>query len=357
VGAAERARRVIRVAVVSPRYWPETRRGTERLAHDLVRGLARRGLAPRLITSHPRARPRRSVEDGVDVLRVPRLPERRLDRRGYEQHLGHVPAAALALRTARPRDDLVHALHPTSALAAPPGTPLVLGLMGLPDRAALVSRRRRLDILLRALDRAGAVVVLSEAARGALRRWLGVDAHVIAPGVDLARFAPGTQDDRAPVPTVLCAADPREPRKRVGDLLAAFALVREHHPDARLVLDARRATADPGGGVVAADLTDLPAAYRSAWVTALPAVDEAFGLVALESLACGTPVVAARSGALPELTDRLHAPGDVEGLAARLLDALADPGDPAAHRARAEPLSVDRTAAAHHALYADLLGS
>jgi glycosyltransferase involved in cell wall biosynthesis len=348
---------VIRVAVVSPRYWPETRRGTERLAHDLVRGLARRAVAPRLVTSHAKPRPRRSVEDGVDVLRVPRLPEGRLDRRGFEQHLGHVPAAALALLAARPRDDLVHALHPASALAAPPGTPLVLGLMGLPDRVALVSRRKRLDVLLRALDRAGAVVVLSEAARTALRRWLAVDARVIAPGVDLARFAPGSAANRAPVPTVLCAADPREPRKRVGDLLAAFALVREQQPEARLVLDARRAAGDPARGVVAADLTDLPAAYRAAWVTALPAVDEAFGLVALESLACGTPVVAARSGALPELTDRLHAPGDVEGLAAELLRALADPGDPAEHRARAEPLSADRTAAAHHALYADLLGS
>ena len=39
---------------------------------------------------------------------------------------------------------------------------------------------------------------------------------------------------------------------------------------------------------------------------ALPSVDEAFGLVLVESLAAGTPVVAARSGACPEIvTDDL----------------------------------------------------
>jgi glycosyltransferase involved in cell wall biosynthesis len=59
----------------------------------------------------------------------------------------------------------------------------------------------------------------------------------------------------------------------------------------------------------------------------LPAIDEAFGLVLLESLASGTPVVAARSGACPEVvgTDsvgRLFEPDDEEDLARAMREAL-----------------------------------
>ena len=48
--------------------------------------------------------------------------------------------------------------------------------------------------------------------------------------------------------------------------------------------------------------TDLVDAYSSAWVTVLPSMREAFGLVLVESLACGTPIVAvAGSGGPAEI--------------------------------------------------------
>jgi D-inositol-3-phosphate glycosyltransferase len=43
---------------------------------------------------------------------------------------------------------------------------------------------------------------------------------------------------------------------------------------------------------------DLPRYYRAADVTVMPSTYESFGLVAVESMACGTPVVAARVGGL-----------------------------------------------------------
>src|SRR5690606_38193502 len=45
--------------------------------------------------------------------------------------------------------------------------------------------------------------------------------------------------------------------------------------------------------------TELVHYYRAAAVTVVPSYSESFGLVAVESQACGTPVVAARVGGLP----------------------------------------------------------
>ncbi|NQV88765.1 MAG: glycosyltransferase family 4 protein [Parcubacteria group bacterium] len=48
---------------------------------------------------------------------------------------------------------------------------------------------------------------------------------------------------------------------------------------------------------------DLPALYRSAAVTVCPSIYEGFGLPALESMACGTPVIATHTSSLPEVTN------------------------------------------------------
>src|SRR6185295_5042399 len=73
----------------------------------------------------------------------------------------------------------------------------------------------------------------------------------------------------------------------------------------------------------------LPAYYRAADVVAVPSIDrtEAFGLVLLEALACGTPVVASRLPGVRTLVDDgrtgfLVDPGDPIDLAARLTQCL-----------------------------------
>jgi glycosyltransferase involved in cell wall biosynthesis len=364
----------LRVALLNPCFFPEVRRGSERIVRELADELIERGHRPRLITSHP-GRPRRSVEDGLPVVRHWRPFEERVSRRLYQQYLTHVPFSYASLVSGR--DEIAHAFFPTDAAAAArwserTGRPSLFSYMGLPDRPVLADRRHKLRLLEYVTRGASEVVVLSEAAAEGMRRWLGVEPRVIYPGVDLEAFSPAPAE-RAAEPTIFCAAAPDDARKRVALLAAAFRLVRRERRDARLVAirprDAaavRRLGLD-GEGIELLDPVDEPArlapAYRRAWVSALASYREAFGVVLIESLACGTPVVGARSGAIPEVlsSERVGMlfDGDDEREVARvLLDAFElsrDAATAGACRARAAEFSSARTAEAHIELYRELL--
>lgn len=358
---------------MNPCFWPEVRRGSERLIRELTDELLARGHGVRLITGHP-GRPRVDVEDGLVIVRNPRVLDRYLARRAVQEYVTHVPLSYLSLR--RGDDDLAHAFYPTDAAAAvrwsrATGRPAVFSYMGIPQRSVLAARRMRLRLLTEAVDGASAVVALSHATARGLRRWLGVaEPHVIHPPTDCETFTLGGR--RAEHPTIMCPAPWDDDRKRVPLLVEAFRLVRRERPTARLRLlapsDASAAeslTREAGVELFEpveqpADLTPL---YQSAWVTALASYNEAFGIVLVESLACGTPVVAANEGGPPEIVDqpqlgRLFDGGEPRAVAAALLEALEvaeDPGNVAGCRESALRFSSQRCAEAHEALYHELL--
>ncbi|TWE10188.1 glycosyltransferase family 4 protein [Rudaeicoccus suwonensis] len=72
---------------------------------------------------------------------------------------------------------------------------------------------------------------------------------------------------------------------------------------------------------------DLAALIGSAQVQVIPSLYEGFSIPAVEAMACATPVVATRVGALPDLlaggVGRLVAPGDATALADALTEVLA----------------------------------
>ncbi|MFL5894440.1 MAG: glycosyltransferase family 4 protein [Thermoleophilaceae bacterium] len=359
----------LRIAFVSHVFWPETRRGGERLIRDLSDALIARGHVPRLVTGH-RGRTSRDEEDGLEVLRLRRPPERPLARIGLPPGTSHVPLAWGSLR--RGHDDVVQAWTPAAGLAAAySGRPSVLVFQGVLHPDDLRDRPRVRSVLMRAARGCDVVTTYSEIAAAEFTRHTGVPARAINPGIRLDAFTPG--GGRAGHPVVFCAADPDEPRKRVGLLVDAFARVRAERPDAELWLmptrDHARAAA-PGVRIVdpGADRDALVHLYRSAWTTVLPAVREAFGLVAVESLACGTPVVAARDGGAAPLIVEGGSPGtpigavferaDPGDVAAAVLDALglvSDPATTAACRTRAEDFPIALCAERYEALYRELL--
>lgn len=354
------------VALLNPWFWPEVRRGSERLVHDLAVDLLTLGHRPRLVTSHPGTRTTRAVEDGFEVVRVPRPPERLLALRNFQTALSHLPFGYRELL--RGDDDVAHAFYPTDGVTAVrwgrrTGRPVVFSYMGVPRRDALANQRLRMAIHEQVTTQSDAVTVLSRVARDEMWRWLGVEAEIVAPGVDLELFSPGGR--RAAEPTLACAGDPGDPRKRAPLLVEAFGIVRRTVPDARLILMRPRDPAlarrleEGGATLIDVDSRGVVDVFRSAWATGLASYGEAFGLVVVESLACGTPVFGPDDAGVAEIVDRpeigaLFAAPEADRVAEAMLAALELAGDPAtagACRRRAEDFDTMSGARAYAAIY------
>jgi glycosyltransferase involved in cell wall biosynthesis len=227
--------------------------------------------------------------------------------------------------------------------------------------------------------RAHSLVVLSGAFRQLLVEQYGVspwDVRVIPPGVDLDRFTPGDRAAArralgisAEVPLALTVRR-LVPRMGVHVLLEAWAraggqallAIAGDGPE-RAALERRTVALDITNRVrFVGRLADeeLVSWYRAADVAVVPSTAlEGFGLVLLESLACGTPVLASDAGGLPEALAGLDPSlvvrsGDAAALADRLRGAFDGTARlPSRERCRqyAEGFTWERTARRTRDLY------
>jgi D-inositol-3-phosphate glycosyltransferase len=130
------------------------------------------------------------------------------------------------------------------------------------------------------------------------------------PGVDATRFRPAAFRDLRLDPNILCVGRLDDPRKNIGLLLEAYAnLPIELQATLRLVLAGATGPAPAfwvrckelglAGRVAFVPIPDAEALvrlYQSASVFVLPSDEEGLGLVILEAMACGIPVISTRSG-------------------------------------------------------------
>jgi glycosyltransferase involved in cell wall biosynthesis len=144
-------------------------------------------------------------------------------------------------------------------------------------------------------------------------------------------------------------------------------LVGHEHLTSRAELEARAARLGLSERVHFAGFRDDLPALLARWdLLVLPSLWEGFGLVLLEAMAAGRPVVASRVGPIPEVvvhgeTGLLVPPGQPAALAAALLELLEHPDlaarlGEAGQRRAAERFGLDRMVAETEALYDELLG-
>lgn len=194
------------------------------------------------------------------------------------------------------------------------------------------------------MRRVTARIAVSNAARRTVARYFPGHYEVVPNGIDASRFHVAAsrpaemRDERASVLFV----GRLEPRKGVEHLIDALAIVQRQIPDVRLTivgdgpnrgtLSARARHAGIDARFVGwIDDDRLAGYYRAADIVCSPAVGgESFGIVLLEAMAAGRPVVATEIDGYVELVGgdangaRLVPPADAAALARELVALLAD---------------------------------
>ena len=318
--------------------------GSRTVARELARELAGRGHRVTLLVGRQAPGPPDSEErDGFRIVRYPGAGEgKRFNEEGER--------AAQKLLASGEKFDLVHthfawaALGPLKALK---GIPHVRTFHGPWDEESWIQDTRRAtergglggtllyvkaglrrlfkkQVESRNLASAARIVVLSEFMKGQVLRYGAIAPEritLIPGGADLSRFTlEGKSSARARlglpenVP-ILFSVRRLAPRMGLENLIAAMPAVVKEHPNALLLLGGK----GPLAGFLQSEIDRLGLSmnvrllgfipdnaladhYRAVDLFVLPTVAlEGFGLVTVESLACGTPVLGTPVGATPEL--------------------------------------------------------
>jgi glycosyltransferase-like protein len=211
---------------------------------------------------------------------------------------------------------------------------------------------------LRAITAADHVFVVSRVWRHWLGREFAVDACLVGNGVDTSRFSPTPDATDAELrarlrlppggASVFLAVGGVEERKNTVRLLEAFRIVQSQLASCRLVIAGGASLLDhdayqaqfartlaqsglpPDAVIRTGPLPQqlMPALYRAATALVFPSIKEGFGLVVLEAMASGVPVVTSRIAPFIEYLGEDDAawcdPFDTASIAAAMM-AVLDP--------------------------------
>ena len=316
---------------------------------DLTRELGREGIHVDVFTRSQDEHVPHVLHDlgyGNRVVHVPAGPEVPLPKRELETYVPEfVDGIRRFTREKNLKYDLIHSHYWLSGLAAETlsrewGVPFIqmfhtLGQMKnrVAQSPAEIEGDYRLEGEQQVIREADRIVAATLAEHSQLEFLYKADPRkisVIPPGVDTSRFYPISQDEAKAV--VGIPADDRmllyvgriEPLKGVETLIQSIALMRQagvlhRYPhylviiggepevdQADMTVEMARLQGlcrDLGIGDVVIFLgkrsqDSLPYYYSAAEVVIVPSHYESFGMVALEAMACGTPVVASQVGGL-----------------------------------------------------------
>jgi glycogen(starch) synthase len=354
--------RPLSVALLSWEYPPVVVGGLSRHVYELSRHLAAEGHGVTVYTRGLPGGPREEMDDLVRVVRVEQYPPPLSIEDlvpwtlGFNIGLIHRAMTELA-------EDPPDVLHAHDWLVAYAGIVLA-DLSRLPLVATIHATERGrhggrlpgpMQRFVHSAERwlvaeADRVITCSAFMRDEVVESLGADEgrlELIPNHVDLSPFSPPAESVRLELwaeerPLILFAGR-LEFEKGVQTALDALARIERAAPGVglviagdgtyRSVLEDRAAELGLDGRVRFEGFVDesrLRSLYRSADLAVIPSLYEPFGLVTLEAMASGTPVVAANTGGLREIVDHdvsglLFPPGDANELAAAAVRILRDP--------------------------------
>lgn len=319
---------------------------------------------------------KRELGPGGRVIHIPAGPEHPIPVGEIGPHLDEFTANVVDFAAAEDlKYDLIHSHYWLSGLVAEKlaaawgGLPIVhmFHTLGhLKNQIAQDDSERapqdRLDGEAHVVRVADRLIAATPAEESQLIEFYGADERkitIIPPGVDLARFQPIPQDEAKRRVGIPCGdhnilfAGRIEPLKGIDTLLRAISILQERHPSAVKNTCVAIIGGDPWADDLdiemarlqtlrhdlgihdlvtflgAKDQDVLPAYYAAAEMVVMPSHYESFGMVALEAMAMGTPVIASEVGGLAHLIQHgingFHVPSrDPETLAARILQLLED---------------------------------
>jgi len=374
------------IAITNPFSWPHVRRGAERMLNDLSVYLTACGVRVETYTMAPA----NTVETHDEITRVAIKEKLRTSCRQINSCHYYSWALQESLRTSRA--DIIHCLTHYDAYAAVRVRrrfglkyKVLYQSVGIPTAAYFRSVPLDRWMFREVIAGVDAIATLSSYACQSLLTDFGKNSSILPPPVDIIENnAPNPRDHDVRLPRLLFVGDIDEPRKGARVLCRAFCRLKKIYPDATLTFSGNDSENTinallglPGVDAVSDSITfmgigkvdDLAQLYESATLTILPSVWEAFGLVLVESLAAGTPVVAARHAGIPDIVNdpklgQLFCPGEFsdqtineEGLVEAIVRALDNISAPSTHRAcqdRARHYSWSAMGPAYLSLYEKL---